>query len=139
MITSEDGIKKLEVREGCKLRAYLDTEHIPTIGYGHTGPGITLGLVWSQQQADDYLRKDVKKCEDAINLYCAVALKQHQFDALVSFVFNIGTNAFMRSTMLKKLNQGDFEGAGKEFDRWHIPPAIIGRRDSERDQFRGLS
>lgn len=139
MQTSINGLHKLETREGCKLRAYLDTQGIPTIGTGHTGPGVCLGLVWSQAQADEALVKDVKRCEDCINFYVAVTLAQHQFDALVSFVFNIGTNAFMHSTMLKKINQGDMEGAAKEFDRWHIPSAIADRRNSEREQFCGPS
>lgn len=137
MKLSEDGLKKLEGREGCKLRAYLDTQKIPTIGYGHTGPTICLGMVWTPKQAEDALAKDVEKCENCINLYCVAKLTQNQFDALVSFIFNIGVNAFARSTMLRKLNQGDIDGAAKEFDRWHIPPEITGRRNSERDQFLG--
>lgn len=139
MITSIDGLEKLEQREGCKLRAYLDSQGVPTIGVGHTGPGICLGMVWSQVQADEALAKDVKRCEDAIHLYCAVPLEQHQFDALVSFIFNVGVGAFAHSTMLRKLNQSDFAGAALEFDRWHIPAAITGRRNSEKEQFCGPS
>lgn len=138
MKTSEDGLEKLKVREGCKLRAYLDTRGVPTIGVGHTSPGLTLGMVWSPQQAMDALAKDVKRCEDAIALYCVTQLEQHQFDALVSFIFNVGVTAFAKSTMLRKINQGDMEGAAKEFDRWHIPPEITKRRTSEKEQFCGL-
>jgi lysozyme len=137
MKTSADGLEKLEKREGVRYKAYLDSKGIPTIGVGHTGPEVRLGLEWSADQVRVALEKDVKRCEDTINLYCVHPLKQHQFDALVSFCFNVGVNAFMRSTMLRKLNQGDFEGAAKEFDRWHIPAEIIGRRDSERAQFLG--
>jgi lysozyme len=135
--TSKQGLDALEKREGKRYRAYLDSKSIPTIGVGHTGPEVKLGLVWTDDEIRLALEHDVKRCEDTINLYCAHKLKQHQFDALVSFIFNVGVNAFMHSTMLRKLNQGDFEGAAKEFDHWHIPPEIIGRRNSERAQFLG--
>jgi len=138
MKTSANGLSKLEKREGVRYRAYLDTKGIPTIGVGHTGPEVRLGLVWTADEVRIALEKDVKVCEDCINQYVAVPLEQHQFDALVSFIFNVGRGAFMRSTMLKKINQGDMEGAAKEFDRWHIPPEIIKRRDSERNQFMGI-
>lgn len=137
MKTSKDGLDRLTVREGKRNKAYLDTKGIPTIGVGHTGPEVRLGLVWTDDEVRIALENDVKRCEDTINLYCCVPLQQHQFDALVSFIFNVGVNAFARSTMLRKLNQGDYEGAADQFDRWHIPPEITGRRNSERDQFRG--
>lgn len=137
MNTSRDGIRKLGDREGRRKEAYLDTKGIPTIGVGHTGPDIHLGLVYTDEQIDDALAKDVKQCEDTINLYCVNPLKQFQFDALVSFIFNVGVNAFIHSTLLRKLNQGDFDGAAGQFDRWHIPPEITGRRNSEKAQFLG--
>lgn len=137
MKTSEQGIALLREREGERLRAYLDVAGVATIGVGHTGPGITLGLVWSPQQSADALKKDVEKCEKTIALYCVHKLKQCQFDALVSFIFNIGVNAFVKSTLLRKLNQGDFEGAAAQFDRWNIPAAIISRRMGEKQQFLG--
>lgn len=137
MKTSADGLARLEQREGKRYKAYLDTKGIPTIGVGHTGPEVRLGLVWTDDQIRIALEKDVKKCEDAINLYCCLALAQHQFDALVSFIFNVGVTAFIKSTLLRKLNQGDFDGAAQQFDRWHIPPEITNRRNSERDQFLG--
>jgi lysozyme len=137
MKTSKDGLDKLTVREGVRKRAYLDTKGIPTIGVGHTGPEVRLGLVWTDDEVRIALENDVKMCEDTIALYCVQSLAQHQFDALVSFIFNIGVNAFKRSTMLRKLNQGDFEGAAKEFDRWVIPAEITKRRMSEKAQFLG--
>lgn len=137
MKTSALGLKKLEVREGKINKAYRDIKNIWTIGVGHTGPEVTGGLVWSEEQITSALAKDVVKCENAINLYCCTALTQYQFDALVSFIFNVGVSAFSRSTLLRKLNQGDIDGAVKEFDRWHIPADIIGRRNSEREQFCG--
>jgi lysozyme len=136
MKTSEQGLKKLEGREGKRKTAYLDTKGIPTIGVGHTGPEVYMGLAWTDQQITDALIDDVKEAEDAVNGYVKVALTQNQFDALVSFTFNVGVTAFITSTLLTVLNKGDYESAAKQFDRWHIPPEIIGRRDSERDQFK---
>jgi GH24 family phage-related lysozyme (muramidase) len=83
----------------------------------------------------DALADDVKIAEDCINKYVTVPLTQNQFDALVSFVFNIGVNAFRRSTLFKILNTGDYEEAANCFDMWHKPPEIIGRRNSEKAQF----
>lgn len=135
MKTSDAGLQALEKREGKRNKAYKDTKGIWTIGVGHTGPNVYEGLAWTDQQVEDALRDDVKIAEDCINKYVTVPLTQNQFDALVSFVFNVGTLAFRKSTLLKRLNAGDYEGAAKAFDMWHIPPEIIGRRDSEREQF----
>ncbi len=135
MKTSQEGLVKLEQREGKRNKAYLDTKGIPTIGVGHTSPNIYIGLVWTDQQITDALRDDIKVTEDAINKYVKVPLEQHQFDALVSFVFNIGIGAFIRSTLLKRLNNKDYAGADAAFDMWHIPSEIIGRRESEQEQF----
>ena len=136
MKTSIEGLEKLKKREGSRQRAYLDTKGIPTIGVGHTGPEVYIGLVWTDQQVDDAFADDIEWAEDAVNGYVKVALTQNQFDALVSFVFNIGETAFRRSTLLRVLNTGDYEEAAKCFDMWHKPKEIIGRRDSEREQFR---
>jgi lysozyme len=137
MKTSEDGKQKLMKREGVRQRAYLDTKGIPTIGVGHTGPEVYMGLVWTMQQVEDAFADDIQWAEDAVNRYVTVPLEQHQFDALVSFVFNIGETQFRRSTLLKTLNTGDYAEAAICFDMWHKPKEIIGRRDSEREQFRG--
>jgi lysozyme len=137
MKTSDQGLTLLGQREGRRLKAYQDTVGVWTIGDGHTGPDVYQGLVWTEEQANAALAEDVKRCEDAINLYCVHTLAQHQFDALVSFTYNVGVTAFRKSTLLRKLNQGDFEGAAKQLDRWHIPPEIISRRNGEREQFLG--
>jgi lysozyme len=137
MKTSKQGLELLADREAFRNEAYLDSKGIPTIGVGHTGPEVHLGLVWTDEQVQEALQKDVKLCEDTINLYCVQALAQHQFDALVSFAFNVGVNAFRRSTMLRKLNQGDYEGAANEFNRWIIPTEVTSRRKGEKHQFRG--
>jgi lysozyme len=138
MKTSEQGLSLLGEREGRRLEAYQDTVGVWTIGDGHTGPDVYEGLVWTGEQANAALAKDVKLCEDTVNMYCVQRLRQHQFDALVSFIYNVGASAFRRSTLLRKLNQGDFEGAAMQFDRWHIPSEITSRRNGERDQFLGI-
>lgn len=135
MKTSANGLDKLKKREGVRQKAYLDTKGIPTIGVGHTGPEVYIGLVWTMQQVDDAFADDIEWAEDAVNGYVNVALTQNQFDALVSFVFNIGETAFRRSTLLRILNTGDYVEAANCFDMWHKPKEIISRRDSEKAQF----
>lgn len=134
MKLSENGAKVLILREGLKLKAYKDTKGIWTIGVGHTGPEVVEGLVITKEKAHELFQKDVAWAEDAVNLVKA-PLTQNQFDALVSFVFNIGAGAWKRSTMLKMLNAGDYAGATKQFDRWVIPKEITSRRMSEKAQF----
>lgn len=135
MKMSGKGLDALQVREGVRLVAYKDTKGIWTIGVGHTGPEVHEGLVWTAEQVRSALETDVGKCEDAINENVKVSLTQNQFDALGSFIFNVGVNAFKASTLLKILNTGDYVGAAAQFDRWHIPPEITGRRNSEKAQF----
>lgn len=134
MKLSENGTTILILREGLRLKAYKDTKGIWTIGVGHTGPEVTQGLVWTKEKAHKVFKQDVAWAEDAVNLV-QVPLTANQFDALVSFVFNVGAAAFKRSTMLKLLNVGDYEGAAKQFDRWVIPIEITSRRMSEKAQF----
>lgn len=133
---STKGADLLILREGKRNKAYLDTKGIPTIGVGHTGPEVYLGLVWTDEQVMEAFKKDVQWAEEAVNTVTQ-PLAQHQFDALVSFVFNIGAGAWNRSTIKKLLNAGDFEAAAKQFDRWVIPPEITSRRMSEKAQFKG--
>ncbi len=135
MITSEEGRSAIALREGIRNKAYKDTKGIWTIGVGHTGPEVVEGLVWSDDKVMSTLVNDLRNAEKAVNLYVKVALTQNQFDALVSFVFNVGAGAFKNSTLLKVLNQGNYEEAANQFDRWHIPPEITSRRNSEQTQF----
>jgi len=135
MKTSDQGLSAIEQREGFKTFAYKDTKGIWTIGVGHTGPEVHEGLVWTTVQVQEALRKDVQTAEKAINAGVKVELTQNQFDALVSFVFNVGVGAFTKSTMLKVLNQKNYIEAAKQFDRWVIPKEITSRRMSEKAQF----
>lgn len=154
MQTSLAGINLIKAFEGCHLKAYPDpkTGGVPfTIGWGAVGPDIGPDTVWTQEQADERLLKDVEAREAIINQYVTVPLTQGQFDAMVSIVFNVGfgsnkRNGIIRlksgepSTLLAKLNDGDYEGAANEFARWVSPGSPVEnglkrRRAAEVDLF----
>ena len=135
MKTSENGKKILMLREGYRNFAYKDTKGIWTIGVGHTG-GVKEGDRANDEQIFKWLTEDLKIAEDCINRLVKVPLTQNQFDALASFIFNVGVGAFGRSTLLKVLNMGNYVEAAKQFDRWNIPKEITSRRNSEREQFK---
>jgi lysozyme len=115
---SQTGLQLTESSEGCKLDAYLDGGGVPTIGFGHT-KGVYLGMTCSQLQAEAWLLEDVQHAVGTVNSLVKVPLTQNQFDALVDFVFNLGSGAFNSSTLLRKLNAGDYAGANAEFGRWN--------------------
>ena len=135
--TSDQGRELILEREGKRNDAYLDSVGVWTIGVGHTGPEVHAGLHWTDEQVDDALRADLDRFEDAVNNGVHVIIEQHQFDALVSFAFNVGVGAFTSSTLLKKINAKEFDEAEAQFDRWHIPPEITSRRNGEKHQFIG--
>ena len=137
MKTSRQGIDLLIAREGLRRDAYLDSVGVPTIGVGHTGPEVRLGLRWPVERCREVFARDLERFERAVCESVTVGLEQHQFDALVSFAFNVGEAAFRASTLVRKINLGQFELAALQFDRWRIPPEIASRRNAEREQFRG--
>ena len=139
MKISDRGLQLLMEREGYRNAVYLDTRGIPTVGCGHTGPDVKMGDVWTDEQVREALSDDVGNAEAAVYLGTGRNLQQNQFDALVSFVFNVGVNAFGTSTMRKMLQVGNYEGAAAQFDRWHIPAEIIPRRNGEKAQFLGTA
>lgn len=134
MKTSEEGIKAIVRREGSRNKAYQDVKGIWTCGVGSTGKGICSSTVWTDPQVYDALRQDLKTAEDAVNTV-TYPLTQNMFDALVSFVFNVGATAFLRSTMKKFINLGKIADAVAEFDKWNIPKEIVERRMTEKAQF----
>lgn len=136
MKLSAKGKAVLIEREGKRNKAYLDTKNIPTIGVGHTGPEVYIGLAWTDQQIEDAFTDDVKWAEDAVNKYVVVPMEQHQFDALVSLTFNIGDTAFRRSTALKLLNEKLYDLVPSAIELWNKPPEIISRRRAEAEQFK---
>lgn len=137
----KDGLALTQSFEGCKLTAYQDVVGIWTIGYGHTGRDVYKGLTITQNQATALLLKDVQTSADCVNRLVGVPLQQDEFDALVDFVFNVGTGNFSTSTLLKLLNAGDFEGAAGQFERWDkaggvVVAGLLRRRKAEEALFR---
>lgn len=137
MNTSDDGIRLIMEREGCVLKPYRDSVGVWTDGVGNTNGVVPGGPPISMEKAMADLKGNLQWSEAAVNNGVKVPLEQHQFDALVSFVFNVGQGAFASSTLLRRLNAGDYAGAALQFDRWHIPAEITSRRNGEREQFRG--
>ena len=107
--------------EGCKLIAYQDQGGTWTIGYGHTGPDVYSGVVWTQAQADNALQSDLNKAETAVRVMVDVAVGPQSIGALMSFVFNLGPAALRGSTALMLINKGDHLGGAKALVAWdHI-------------------
>lgn len=114
---SAQGLDLIKGYEGLRLDAYQDSAGVWTVGYGHTG-GVRPGDSVTRAQAEQLLRGDVAWAEQAVRDNVRVPLSQGQFDALVSFTFNVGAGALQGSTLLARLNQGDYAGAQAEFGRW---------------------
>lgn len=138
MIVSRQGISLIREREGCRLKPYQDSVGVWTDGVGNTVGVVPNGPPITQEKADADLARNLEAAESAVNALPR-ALEQHQFDALVSFVFNVGVGAFKASTMRKYLAVGNDTAAAAEFDKWHIPAEITPRRNGEREQFKGTA
>lgn len=144
MQTSERGIEFIAEHEGLSLVAYPDpaTGGEPwTLGHGRAH-GVKPGDTCTAEQALEWLREDVREAEQAIERLVTVELTQGQFDALVSFVFNLGAGNFGGSTLLKRINMGDFAGAADEFSRWNraagrVMAGLTKRRHAEAALFAG--
>ncbi|MTK06835.1 MAG: glycoside hydrolase family protein [Hungatella sp.] len=137
--TSQAGINLIKSFEGLRLTAYQDSVGVWTIGYGHTS-GVKSGMTITEAQAEAYLKSDLKSAENTVNNKVTYAISQNQFDALVSFTFNLGGGNFGSSTLLKKLNQGDINGAANEFDKWiyaggEVLDGLVKRRAAEKEMF----
>jgi lysozyme len=145
MQVSFNGIKALKEYEGFEANAYKDTGGVWTIGYGTirwNDRPVEQGMVITEKEAELALQADLAWAQTAVNKLVKVPLKQNMFDALVSFVYNIGENAFSRSTMLQLLNSKQYEAAAKQFDRWKFDngkeiKGLVVRRAKERRMFEG--
>jgi lysozyme len=144
MKTSRQGQDFIKNYEKLRLKAYLPTKNDRwTIGWGSTfidGRPVMEGEVITREKAQKLFDSTLKKIEDGILSRVDVPLNQDQFDALVSLVYNIGVGNFSRSTLLKKLNKKDYNGAQKEFSRWVYQSGVklnglIDRREKEADIF----
>lgn len=153
--TSVNGVSVLHHYESCKLVAYPDpgspTGEPWTIGWGHTGPEVYKGLVWTQEKADAVFLDDLLKTERGVSSLVKVPINQGQFDALVCLAYNIGLDidadtkaeGLGDSTLLRKLNAGDFEGAIEEWYKWRtnegkVMLGLVRRRASEVWLFKGF-
>lgn len=139
MNISQNGINLIKEFEGCRLEAYLDQVGVWTIGFGHT-KGVYQGQRITQQQAEDMLRSELIGYENAVRESVKVPLNQNQFDALTSFTYNCGISALKTSTLLEKLNAGDYIGAANELPRWNkgggqVLTGLVRRRQAEKDLF----
>ncbi|ENQ1070488.1 lysozyme [Enterobacter bugandensis] len=144
MQTSEKGIALIKQFEGCKLTAYQDSVGVWTIGYGWTQPvdgkPIRAGMTIKQETAERLLKTGLVSYESDVSRLVKVGLTQGQFDALVSFTYNLGARSLSTSTLLRKLNAGDYAGAADEFLRWNkaggkILNGLTRRREAERALF----
>ena len=118
-ITSQNGIDFIKAFEGLKTKPYLCNAGMPTIGYGHVLSSLSEINEISEEEAEALLREDLKKAESCVRRNISVPILQNQFDALVSFSFNVGAGAFQRSTLRQKINYMALEDEiYKEFMRW---------------------
>lgn len=135
MKTSDKGLELIKAHEGLMLRAYKCPAGVWTIGYGST-TGVKEGDVITNKQAEDLLRKDLATAEAEVNRH-KLPLNQRQFDALVSFVFNVGKGNFRRSTLLKRIKENVFHpDIPFQFSRWDkgggkVLPGLVRRRKDE--------
>ncbi len=121
---SEQGYSLTEQFEGLSLKAYQDSAGVWTNGYGNTHnvvPGSTITLA----QANTDLMSNITGAEYVVNTVVTVPLTQNQFDALVDFVFNLGSGNFQSSTLLRKINAGDMAGAAAEFPKWNHAGGVV--------------
>ena len=148
MNVSSKGLDLIKKWEGLRLEAYLDPVGIPTIGYGTIaypdGRQVDMGDRITQEQADGFLLHECTSICARVEGLCTAPINQNQFDALVSFSYNVGVGAFGDSTLLNKLNQSDYTGAASEFPRWNKGtvngqkvelPGLTNRRKDEKALF----
>ena len=141
--TSKSGKDLIKEFEGFRATAYICPANVVTVGYGTTriqGKAIQLGTTITTDEADMFLEEDLKTFENTINQNVTVEISQNQFDAIVSFVYNVGAGNFNKSTLLKKVNASEFKKAADEFLKWNkaggkILKGLTNRRTAERELF----
>ncbi len=141
MEISQEGLSLIKKFEGCKLESYKCAAGVWTIGYGSTND-VKEGMEISQERADMLLLEDVEVFEESVNKLVEVPLEQNQFDALVSWTFNLGSTNLKNSTLLKVLNDKDYDGVPAQIKRWNkaggkVLQGLIRRREAEALLFEG--
>lgn len=148
MKTSQAGIDLIKQFEGVRLESYVCPAGVLTVGVGHTSaagsPKVVPGMKITYQEANAILANDLVKYEDAVDRLVKVPLTQNQFDALVSFTFNVGEGALAKSTLLKKLNAGDYDAVPAELMKWTKGggkelPGLVRRRRAECAMWRSVN
>lgn len=145
MRTNPAGVGLIRRFEGLRLQAYEDSAGVWTVGYGSTR-GVVPGMVITRQQAEDRLIQDIRDAERTIERALSVPVNDNQYSSLVSWTFNVGVGAMQRSTLMRKINRGDLQGAAEQFLRWVWAtdaatgkkvkqPGLIRRREAERALF----
>ncbi|EMN8762191.1 lysozyme [Serratia marcescens] len=144
MNISKSGIELIKRFEGLRLKAYQDSVGVWTIGFGWTQPvdgkKVGPGMQIDQAIADRLLKCGVVQYEQGVNQLVRVRITQGQFDALVSFAYNLGLRSLSTSSLLQKLNAGDKQGAADQFGRWVNAggkrlDGLVARRAAEREMF----
>lgn len=140
--TGDRGIALIKQSEGLRLETYKDAVGILTIGYGHVENPIPSGgsRTITLEEAEQILRDDLHQFEHDVIAMLHRDVTQNQFDALISFAFNLGSGSLKTSTLLLKVNEGDFVGAAAEFLRWNhaggkVLPGLTIRRQAESQLF----
>jgi|TARA_R110000824_G_scaffold14288_4_gene60968 lysozyme len=141
METSEEGKALIKKFEGCELESYRCSADVSTIGYGHT-KDVSDGDSCTQEEADQMLTEDLEEFEGFVDKLVTVDLEQNQFDALVAWTFNLGPSNLKNSTMLKVLNQGEYNKVPSEMKRWNkaagkVLDGLVRRREAESLLFEG--
>lgn len=137
---SDEGFALTKSFEGLRLEAYQDCAGVWTIGYGHAGPGVAEGMTVNDAEAEVLLHVDILDAVACVNREVMAAISQSQFDAMVDFCFNAGRRNFMQSTLLRKVNLGDFAGAESQFGLWvhaggKVVAGLVRRRKAEAEMF----
>lgn len=141
---SDNGYALIRQSEGLRTTAYLDTGGVWTIGYGTikypNGQAVKKGDTCTQGQAELWLQNDCEWVDQCLDKYIKVNVTQNQFDALASFVYNVGETAFVKSTLLTLLNQSNFTAVANQFDRWVFDngkrvQGLVNRRVAEKVLF----
>lgn len=142
MRVSQKGIDLIKKFEGLRLLAYVCPAGVLTIGYGHTGADVKPGMRITEEEAEKLLWKDTESAQQTVSSFVSVKLNQNEYDALVSFTFNVGPTAFVNSTLLRLLNHGaERKIVAGEFARWvkadnnQPVPGLVRRREEEKKLF----
>ena len=139
-VLSAAGIAFIQGFEELRLVGYADEGGVPTAGYGHTGQGVNVGETYTLGDAQCWFESDVEHTEQVVDGTAPLACTQNQFDALVSFAFNVGVGAYLHSTLLSRLKDGDMAAAAAQFLVWdHVDgeasDGLLRRRQAERALF----